>query len=34
MAKLITVNRAKAEIKQLKYFVDLVEIYEADTNNQ
>jgi hypothetical protein len=31
MTKLITVDRAKAEIKRLQNFVNLVESYEADT---
>ncbi|MEF7664378.1 MULTISPECIES: hypothetical protein [Bacillus cereus group] len=31
MGKLITVERAKREIKKLQEYVDLVESYEADT---
>ncbi|TWE08738.1 hypothetical protein FB550_101766 [Neobacillus bataviensis] len=31
MTKLITVDKAKAEIKRLQYYVDLVESYETDT---
>jgi hypothetical protein len=31
MTKLITVERAKSEIKRLQYYVNLVESYEADT---
>ncbi|MGG3469223.1 hypothetical protein ABES02_17315 [Neobacillus pocheonensis] len=31
MTKLITVDRAKAEIKRLQHYVDLVESFEADT---
>lgn len=31
MSKLITVHRAKEEIKRLQAYVDLVESYEADT---
>ncbi|MED2972205.1 hypothetical protein P4361_08055 [Fictibacillus sp. B-59209] len=31
MAKLITVTKAKQEIKRLQTYIDLVESYEADT---
>lgn len=31
MTKLITVDRAKVEIKRLQHYVDLVEAYDADT---
>ncbi|MFD0825838.1 hypothetical protein ACT8ZR_09185 [Neobacillus sp. M.A.Huq-85] len=31
MSKMITLERAKSEIKRLQHFVDLVEKYDADT---